>query len=166
MIINMNCLPWQQEEVIKRTQLIISSFEHWLGHSLFQEKGLPDDKTSPLEIAQQLFEADFIVASHGIESDPIFNYGNQKALDVWELTWEEFIRTPSRKTAEEVEQKERDRLLAETTEKGFCYFSCIRITSTGKRFQINNGIVWNVIDNQGNFQGQAAIYSDYFFLSK
>jgi hypothetical protein len=162
----MNCLPWQQERVIKRTQLILSSFEHWLGHSLFQEKGLPDDKTSPIEIAQQLFEADFIVASHGTQSDPILNYGNQKALDIWELTWEEFITIPSRKTAEEVEQKERDRLLAETTEKGFSYFSCIRITSTGKRFQINNGIVWKVIDDHKIYQGKAAVFSDYFFLSQ
>ncbi|MCH2244815.1 MULTISPECIES: hypothetical protein [Crocosphaera] len=29
----MNDAPWQQETVIHRTQLILSSFEHWLGCS-------------------------------------------------------------------------------------------------------------------------------------
>ncbi len=160
----MNITPWQQKNVIQRTELIISSFEHWLGHSLFHEFNVTDVKNSPIDIAKQLFKADFIVASHGIESDPIFNYGNQKALDMWELSWEEFIQTPSRKTAEEVEQKERERLLAETTKKGFSHFSTIRITRTGKRFKINNGIVWNVIDDQQTYQGQAAVYSDFYFL--
>ncbi|MEA5532887.1 MEKHLA domain-containing protein [Crocosphaera sp. XPORK-15E] len=160
----MNNLPYQQEKVIQRTQLILSSFEHWLGHSLWKEKGLPEIQGSSEEIAQQLFGVPFAVASHGIETDPIFNYGNQKALDIWELTWEEFIKIPSRKTAELVEQTERDRLLAETTKKGFSYFSGIRITSTGKRFKINNGIVWNVIDEQQINQGQAAVYSDFYFL--
>lgn len=157
--------PWQQEKVIKRTQLILSSFEHWLGHSLFEHFGITDVKTNFLDVSKQLFEADFIVASHGTQRDPIFNYGNQKALDIWELTWDEFVETPSRKTAEAIEQKERDRLLAQTTEKGFCYFSTIRITKTGKRFKINNGIVWNVIDAQQTYQGQAAVYSDFSFLS-
>ncbi|MEA5508255.1 MEKHLA domain-containing protein [Crocosphaera sp. UHCC 0190] len=160
----MNSLPWQQEKVIQRTQLILSSFQHWLGHSLWKEKGLPEIQTSPQDIAQQLFEVPFAVASHGTEIDPIFNYGNQKALEIWELTWEEFTQIPSRKTAELVEQAERDHLLAETTKKGFCYFSGIRITSTGKRFKINNGIVWNVINEQQNYQGQAAVYSDFYFL--
>ncbi|ACB53077.1 unknown [Crocosphaera subtropica ATCC 51142] len=156
--------PWQQEKVIRRTQLILSSFEHWLGRSLLENFGITEVKTDPLDVSKQLFEADLIVVSHGTQRDPIFNYGNQKALDIWELTWSEFIQTPSRKTAEAIEQKERDRLLAETTEKGFSYFSTIRITKTGKRFQINNGIVWNVIDKGQTYQGQAAVYSDFYFL--
>ncbi|GBF81586.1 MEKHLA domain-containing protein [Aphanothece sacrum] len=160
----MNNLPYQQEKVIQRTQLILSSFEYWLGHSLFQEKGLPEIKASPEDIAKQLFEVPVIVASDGTENDPILNYGNQKALETWELSWEEFTKIPSRKTAELVEQEERDRLLAETTAKGFCYFSGIRITSTGKRFKINNGIVWNVIDEQQNYKGKAVVYSDFYFL--
>ncbi|MDJ0599512.1 MAG: MEKHLA domain-containing protein [Crocosphaera sp.] len=156
--------PWQQETVIQRTQLILSSFEHWLGHSLFEHFGVTDVKTDPTEVSKQLFEADFIVVSHGTQADPILNYGNQKALDIWELTWQEFIQTPSRKTAEEIEQKERDRLLNETTTKGFCYYSVTRITSTEKRFIINDGIVWNVIDHRQTYQGQAACFSDFYFL--
>ena len=160
----MTAAPWQQETVIQRTQLILSSFEHWLGCSLFEQFGVTDVKIDPKEVSKQLFEVDFIVASHGTQSDPIFNYGNQKALDVWELTWSEFTQTPSRETAEAIEQEERDRLLAETTEKGFCPYSVIRITSTGKRFKINDGLVWNVIDEEQIYQGQAACFSDFYFL--
>ncbi|MGK7880313.1 MAG: MEKHLA domain-containing protein [Crocosphaera sp.] len=160
----MSSSPWQQEKVILRTQLIVSSFEHWLGCSLFEHFGINNVINNPREVSKQMFEADFIVASHGTQPDPILNYGNQKALDIWELTWEEFIQTPSRKTAEAIKQQERNRLLKETTEKGYSHFSTIRITKTGKRFKINNGIVWNVIDDVQKYQGQAAVYSDFYFL--
>ena len=90
----MNNLPWQQESVIKQSQLILNSFEYWLKHSIFEEKGLLDIKGSPKELAKQLFEAPFAVVSHGTENNPILNYGNQKALDTWELSWEEFTKIP------------------------------------------------------------------------
>lgn len=43
-------------------------------------------------------------------------------------------------------QEERDRLLSEAGTKGFSYFSGVRITSTGKRFEIQDGILWNLLD--------------------
>ncbi len=36
------------------------------------------------------------MVSHGTESDPIFNYGNRKALELWELSWDDFIEMPSK----------------------------------------------------------------------
>ena len=83
---------------------------------------------------------------------------------MWELSWDEFTQIPSRTTAELIEQVERNRLLAETQKNGFCYFSGIRITSKGKRFKINDGILWNLIDKQKSYQGQATAYSDFDFL--
>lgn len=160
----MNRFPWQQDSVIKQTRRMLNSFEHWKKHSVFEEKGLPKITGSPKEIAKQLFEAPFVVVSHGTEADPIFNYGNCKALEIWELNWEDFTQLPSRKTAELVEQAERDRLLTETTKTRFCEYSGVRITSTGKRFQIDHGLVWNVVDELGNYHGQAAIFSEFYFL--
>ncbi|HYW18270.1 MAG TPA: MEKHLA domain-containing protein [Nodularia sp. (in: cyanobacteria)] len=150
--------PWQQETLIIHSQRILNSFQHWLGYSLLDVSG------SPAEIAQALFEAPFILAAHGTEANPIFNYGNRKALEQWEMSWEEFTRTPSRKTAEAVVQEERDRLLAEAATKGFSYFSGVRITSTGKRFQIEDGILWNLLDQQHQYCGQAAVYSKCEFI--
>ncbi|MBW4475760.1 MAG: MEKHLA domain-containing protein [Tolypothrix brevis GSE-NOS-MK-07-07A] len=150
--------PWQQEAIINHSQRLMYSFKHWTGHSLLDVSG------TPKEIAQALFEAPFILVSHGTESDPIFNYGNRKALELWELSWEEFTKMPSRQSPEEVVQEERDRLLAEAGTKGFSNFSGVRITSTGKRFQIQDGIVWNLLNEQNQLCGQAAVYSKCKFI--
>lgn len=63
--------PWQQEAVIRQSQRLLHSFQHWTGGSLLDVSG------SLVEIAQQLFEAPFVLVSHGTEPDPVFNYMNQ-----------------------------------------------------------------------------------------
>lgn len=73
---------WQQEAMIRHSQRLVNSFHHWTGNSLLDVNGLPQ------EIAQVLFEAPFVLVSHGTESDPIFNYGNRKALELCEFSWE------------------------------------------------------------------------------
>jgi hypothetical protein len=150
--------PWQQAAIIIHSQLIIKSFQHWLGRSLLDVDG------SPVDIAKALFEAPFVLAAHGTEADPIFNYGNRKALEQWQMSWDEFTRTPSRKSAEAIEQTERNRLLLESTTKGFSYYSGVRITSTGKRFHIEDGILWNLLDEENQYCGQAAVFSKYQFI--
>jgi hypothetical protein len=152
--------PWQQEAIIRHSQRLINSFRHWTGNSLLDVNGVPQ------EIAQVLFEAPFVLVSHGIESDPIFNYGNRKALELWELSWEEFITMPSRKSAEEIVQEERDRLLSEAATKGFISnYSGIRTSSNGKRFYIENTILWNVLDEENQHCGQAAFFSSWKFIT-
>ncbi|MBW4625504.1 MAG: MEKHLA domain-containing protein [Brasilonema octagenarum HA4186-MV1] len=152
-------LPWQQETVIRHSQRLIQSFHNWTGRCLLDASG------SPEEIAKGLFEAPFVLVSHGVQSDPIFNYGNRKALQLWELSWEEFMQTPSRKAVQEVLQEERNKLLAETLSKGFSSYSGVRISSTGKRFFLENGIVWNVLDKQQQYYGQAATFSSARLIS-
>lgn len=83
--------PWKQEFVIHHTLRLMNSFQYWLQRCLLDVSG------SPEEIAQAVFEAPFVLVSHGTEPDPIFNYGNRKALELWELSWEEFTRMPSKK---------------------------------------------------------------------
>ena len=111
-----------------------------------------------------MFEAEFALVSHGIEADPIFNYGNYKALQLWELSWEEFTSMPSRKSAQELVQEERNQLLSETTAKGFNNYSGVRISSSGKHFYIEDGIIWNLLDTKNQYCGQAAMFSNYKFL--
>lgn len=150
--------PWQQEAIARHSQRLLHSYQHWTGTSLLNVSGTSE------EIAQALFEAPFVLVSHGSQADPIFNYGNRKALQLWELSWEEFTKMPSRKSAEKIVQEERDRLLAEAASKGFSNFSGVRITSTGKRFQIEDGILWNLIDEHNRHCGQAAVYSKCKFI--
>lgn len=152
-------LPWQQDFVIRHTQRLLKSYHHWTGETLLDVTG------TPKEVAKALFEAPFVLVSHGIEADPIFNYGNLKALEMWELTWEALTQMPSRKTAEPMAQEDRDRLLTETHAKGFVKnYKGVRISSTGKRFLIEDVLIWNLLDENQQKCGQAAVYSKYSFL--
>ncbi|MGF1672746.1 MAG: MEKHLA domain-containing protein [Rivularia sp. (in: cyanobacteria)] len=153
-----NIPPWQQNTIVHHSKILMLSFERWTGRTLLNCTG------SAEEVTKALFEADFALVSHGIEADPIFNYGNRKALQLWELSWEDFTSMPSRQSAQQVVQEERDRLLTETTTKGFTCYSGIRISSNGKRFHIENGMIWNLLDAGNQYFGQAAMFSNYKFL--
>jgi len=107
--------------------------------------------------SRQLFYAPFAVVSHDTASDPIFNYANLKALELFELSWDDFICLPSRLSAEPVNQAERERLLSQVTANGYIdHYEGVRISSTGKRFKISNAVVWNLTDKNQNYKGQAA----------
>ena len=101
-----------------------------------------------------------MVASHTKAEDPILNYGNRQALDLWEGTWDEFTTTPSRLNAEPVNQAERSRMLDQVATHGFIAdYQGIRISRTGRRFLVQQATVWNILDNHGTIQGQAATFS-------
>lgn len=120
---------------------------------------------SDAPFARQLFYAPFAVVSHDTASDPVFNYANLKALELFELSWEDFTCLPSRLSAEPVNQAERDRLLAEVTEKGYIdHYQGVRISSTGKQFLIKNAVVWNLNDKNQRYKGQAAWFDQWTFL--
>jgi hypothetical protein len=115
--------------------------------------------------AEGLFDARFVVVSHGTEPDPVLNYGNQTALKLWEMDWNQLTRTPSRLTAEPLARDERARLLEEVTKHGFIdNYRGIRISATGRRFNIEQATVWNVIDDRGDYRGQAATFSQWTYL--
>jgi hypothetical protein len=98
-------------------------------------------------------------------TDPVFNYANLKALELFELSWEDFTCLPSRLSAEPVNQAERDRLLAKVTKKGYIDdYEGVRISSSGKRFMIKNAVVWNLMDNNQCYKGQAAWFDQWVFL--
>lgn len=94
------------------------------------------------------------------------NFGNRAALRLWEMDWEQFTRTPSRLTAEPMSREERSRMLAQAQNQGYISdYRGIRISSTGKRFLINQAIIWTVQDSNGATVGQAATFSDWQFLN-
>lgn len=114
---------------------------------------------------EALFAAPFALVSHGTETDPIFNFGNQTALSLFELTWEQFTELPSRKSAEPVNQEERQRLLDRVTQQGYINnYSGVRISASGKRFLIEGATVWNLVDTLGHYRGQAAVFDQWSFL--
>ena len=119
----------------------------------------------PAELARAVFEAPFVVVSHGTEADPVLNYGNRTALTLWEMPWEELTRTPSRLTAEAPGREGRARLLEAVTRRGFIDdYSGVRISKTGRRFRISRATVWNLLTEDDRPCGQAAMFDRWAFL--
>jgi hypothetical protein len=147
---------WFWPEWLAQAGVLLSSFSKLLGRELVSREG------SAAEQAERLFQAPFVVVSHGTEADPILNYGNAAALALWEMTPEQFRQTPSRLTAEPVHRDERARLLERTRRDGYVDdYSGVRISATGKRFRIERAIVWTLTDAAGNHRGQAATFDSW-----
>lgn len=123
---------------------------------LFNKPLIQASQNTPL--IQQLFNAPFALLSHGLEDDPIFNFGNQTALTLFEYNWDAFTQLPSRLSAKAVDQSERQRLLDAVSQQGFIdNYAGIRIAASGREFLIENAVVWNVVNKDGLYCGQAAL---------
>ena len=135
-------------------QWLLDSYALWLQRELIDRSG--DSATQ----SERLFSAPFVVVSHVDSDDPILNYGNREALDLWEMSWAEFTATPSRLTAEPGNRDERARMLHQVATCGFATdYRGVRISRTGRRFLVEDATVWNVLDGHGAKRGQAAAFS-------
>lgn len=156
-----NSEAWKEPAMVNWIQFVLDSYRRWTGRELIPRVG------DAAEQAAALFAAPFVVASHGTEEDPILNYGNRTALELWELSWGQLTQTPSRLTAEPVNQAERERMLAQAAARGFIDdYRGVRISSTGRRFLVEDVFVWNVVDEAGQKLGQAATFARWKFLEE
>lgn len=147
---------WTSPAILAWSQRLLDSFRRWTGRDLIARSGSKEGD------AKALFDAPFVVVSHGIEPDPVLNYGNQAALRLWEMDWDRFIRTPSRMTAEPVHQEERRRILAVAHKRGYVEgYRGVRISATGRRFLVTDAILWNVLDDHDRLVGQAAMFRSW-----
>jgi len=148
--------PWRNPDWVAHTQIMLDSFQHFVGHELITRSG------QPVEDARIVFDAPFVVVSHGIQDDPILNYGNRTALSLWEMDVPIFTSTPSRLTAESLHRDERAALMSRAARDGFVDdYRGIRISRSGQRFLIEQAIIWNLINAQGEPMGQAATFSQW-----
>jgi len=140
-------------------ELLCNSYYHWTGRSLI------DPYENRVVRAKALFDAPFAVVSHNTAIDPVFNYANLKATELFEMDWATITSLPSRLSAEAINQVERARLLNRVSEHGFIDdYTGIRISGSGRRFRINNATVWNLVDKDGIYFGQAAMFSNWLFV--
>jgi MEKHLA domain len=144
-------------DVVLHTQYLLNSFRHWFERDLLSEQS-----ADSAIAAHQLFCAPFVVLSHGTQTDPVLNYGNQTALDLWEMDWSDFTQMPSRLTAEPDLREVRSQLLATAAQQGYITdYQGIRISKTGQRFFIQNAIIWRVFNEEGVVCGQAATFKHW-----
>jgi len=61
-----------------------------------------------------------------------------------------------------VERKEREQMLAQAKDQGYISnYRGIRISSKGERFLIEDGMIWNVLDEEQRPCGQAATFNHW-----
>jgi PAS domain-containing protein len=133
--------------------LLTDSYHRAVGQSL-----TPEGMTAEQGMRWLYEEASSIILAHDTGPDPIFIYGNKAAQRRFEYEWEELTALPSRLSAEPLERSERQRFLEHVARDGFVTgYSGIRIAGSGKRFRIENATVWQLIDAEGVYRGQAAM---------
>src|SRR5687768_2985525 len=132
-----------------RLAVIAASFEHLAGRALVGP--------SLGGIEQAMWDAPRAIVAHGTEAEPLFFYGNRVALGLFAMTAAEFIGLPSHRSAEPALREARARMLAGLEQGGIVEgYSGVRIAADGRRFAISGATVWNLIDESGGRQGQAA----------
>ena len=146
---------WPLDDALQwRLALIATSFERLLGRPLV---------AAPTP--ERLWRAPCVVVAHGCQADPVFFYGNRCALDVFEMDFAAFCQLPSRYSAEPLARDERARLLERVARDGFIDdYSGVRISASGRRFRIEQAVVWNLIDEHGAGHGQAATFDRWVML--
>lgn len=150
---------WHRPQVVEWSQYLLDSYAYWLNKELIPRLG------TSLKQAERLFNSPFVVVSHGLEDDPVLNYGNRIALTLWEMDWDQLTHTPSRQTAEPVNREERARMLHQAKTEGFIAdYRGVRISRSGKRFLVERATVWNIRKPDGTPLGQAATFSTWTFL--
>ncbi len=131
-----------------KLELVASSFLRLTGRLLL-------DDSSP----RSFWRAPRVIVAHGTEADPVFFYGNRLALEAFEMRFADFVRLPSRFSAEAVNRAQRVRLLDRVSRDGFIDdYSGIRVSASGRRFRIEQAVVWNLVDAEGELHGQAATF--------
>jgi hypothetical protein len=107
-------------------------------------------------------EAPFVVLAHSTAHDPKFIYANKAAQACFGYSLEEFLALPSRLSAEAPQQAARQALLEKVSRDGFITgYSGVRVAKSGRRFIIEEGILWELIDRAGMRHGQAATFQSW-----
>ena len=150
-------LPTLTDEQCRRIVCIGDSYHRLTGRPLVIGEGDP---------IHMLWSAPYAIVAHSIEADPIFYFGNRKALELFEMDFDAFTHLASRLSAEPLLREERAHLLESVTRNGIVRdYAGVRVSATGKLFRISNASVWNVTDLSGAAVGQAAAFANWVHLS-
>jgi MEKHLA domain len=89
------------------------------------------------------------------------------ACNLFEMSFDQLTRLPSRKSAEPMAREQRQKFLDAVKEKGYIdNYEGVRISSTGRRFLIQDVVVWEVFDDEGVRRGQAATFDRWEYVKE
>ena len=102
----------------------------------------------------------YAIASH--DTNSVFNYANEAGLKLFKTNWDQMIGVHSSFSASESSQSDRKKMLKEVTRVGFVDgYKGTRIAFDNSLFEINNAIIWDLVDRNINSQGQAVLIMDH-----
>ncbi len=135
-------------------RLLADSYSHWLKQPLV-DPALTDEQAS-----RWLYEeAPFGLLAHDTRADPVFIYGNVSAQRCFEYAWDELMQLPSRLSAPPQQVQGRREFLEQVGKQGFASgYRGLRISKSARTFWINDGVVWQLVDQAGVLRGQAALF--------
>lgn len=135
-------------------RLLADSYARWLKHPLV-DPALTDEQA-----ARWLYEeAPFGLLAHDTRADPLFIYGNVSAQRCFEYSWEELLELPSRRSAPPQQVQGRKEFLEQVSKQGFATgYRGLRVSKSEHTFWINDGTVWQLVDQAGVLRGQAALF--------
>ena len=130
-------------------------------HALLIGEPLADSALSLPEATRWLYEeAPFCILAHNNELDPRFIYANKTAQSCFGYDWNAFFGMPSRLSAQPDERAERLGILQRVEQDGFTHgYRGMRVDKQGRRFWIEDGRLWNLLDDAGVRQGQAVVFT-------
>jgi hypothetical protein len=141
---------YREPQTANAIAAVATSFARFLGRPLVEAQS---------DVIAAMWQAPQVILAHGTEPDPIFFFGNRAALDAFEIDLDAFLSMPSRLSAEAPLRDERQALLDRVSKHGFIDdYAGVRISATGRRFHIEQAVVWNVTDEIGERIGQAATF--------
>jgi PAS domain-containing protein len=134
--------------------LLVGSYRRLLGQD-------PPFLTPSQTDARWLYrEASACVLAHNTDPDPHFIYANKAAQRLFEYDWDEFVSLPSRLSAEAPNREERQCLLERVDRDGFATgYSGVRIAKSGRRFRMEDGVLWQLRAQDGSLGGVAATFA-------
>lgn len=149
--------PWLSPPLLGLTTLVLESHERLFGRPLVQARG------SRLA-AQELFVLDRVVLCHDGSSDPVFTYANRAALSLFERPWSGMVGLPSRFSARQRDRRQRQEALElARRQQVLTGYGGERVASSGRRFQIRGARLWNLLDAERRYHGQAACFGDWWW---
>ncbi|MFE2068447.1 MEKHLA domain-containing protein [Streptomyces sp. NPDC059467] len=141
--------------------LLLSSHERLTGTPL-----CPSPFPDAGEAARWLYgSAPFGLLAHDASPDPVFVYANVTAQKCFEYDWAEFVRLPSRLSADPDAQGDREAFVGSVTEHGYASgYRGVRIAKSGRRFWIEDVTMWNLRAADGSHHGQAAVFRSWSYI--
>lgn len=142
---------FREPQAVHAISAVAESFARLLGRPLVEAQA---------DVVAAMWQAPQVILAHGTQDDPVFFFGNRAALAAFEIDLDAFLAMPSRLSAEAPLRGERQALLDRVTRHGFIDdYAGVRISAKGKRFRIEQAVVWNVADEAGTPLGQAATFT-------